>query len=245
MTDPWHVQLLTLYPEMFPGPLGASLPGKALEEGTWQFSTINPRDFATDKHRSVDDTPCGGGAGMVMRADILDKALKEITKQRPSPPKILYMSPRGTPLTQNRVKTLAKQKNIAIMCGRFEGVDQRVLDAYKVEEVSIGDYVLFGGELAAMVLMEACIRHLPGVLGAEDSLSEESFSDADPEFAGLLEYPHYTRPTQWEGMDVPEVLLSGHHARIRQWRLEQAQKVTQTRRPDLWQAYFERINRTT
>jgi tRNA (guanine37-N1)-methyltransferase len=243
MTDSWHVQLITLYPEMFPGPLGASLPGKALKEHKWCYSTINPRDFATDKHRSVDDTPCGGGAGMVMRADIIDNALKELKKSSKTPPTLLYMSPRGTPLTQNRVKTLAKQKNIAIMCGRFEGIDQRVLDAHQVEEVSIGDYILFGGELAAMVLMEACIRHLPGVLGAEDSLSEESFSEEDPDFSGLLEYPHYTRPTQWEGMNVPEVLLSGHHAKIRQWRLEQAQKVTQTRRPDLWKAYTDRTKK--
>lgn len=236
----WHSTLITLYPELFPGPLGASLSGKALEDGIWGFKALNPRDFTEDKHRSVDDTPCGGGAGMVMRADILDKTLEAAINQAGAGTPILSMSPRGKPLTQQRVKTLAKTKKIIILCGRFEGVDQRLLDARKVEEISIGDYVLFGGELAAMVLMDACIRLLPGVLGAEASLSEESFGGEDPEFSGLLEYPHYTRPVQWQGMEVPEVLLSGHHARIRQWRLDQARQVTQKRRPDLWKSYMER-----
>ncbi len=223
---PWQVTVLTLFPGMFPGPLGASLSGRALEERLWQLSVLNIRDFSNDKHRSVDDTPAGGGAGMVMRADVAAAAIDDASAAFPGAPRI-YLSPRGTPLTQERVRSLASGPGAILFCGRFEGLDQRAIDARQLEEISIGDYVLSGGELAAMVLIDACVRLLPGVIGAEASLAEESFEN------GLLEYPHYTRPRIWEGLDIPDVLLSGDHARISRWRREQSERLTAGRRPDL------------
>ena len=227
----WRATVLTIYPEMFPGPLGASLAGKALAEGKWALAVIDIRDFATDKHRSVDDTPSGGGAGMVMRADIAAAAIDAARAgAEPSTP-ALYLSARGRPLTQARVRELAQGPGAILLCGRFEGIDQRVLDARDIEEVSIGDYVLSGGELAAQVLIDACVRLLPGVAGNEGSLAEESFA------SDLLEYPHYTRPRDWEGRAIPEVLLSGDHKKIAEWRREQAERLTKERRPDLWQRH--------
>lgn len=225
----WRAAVLTLFPEMFPGPLGLSLAGKALADGLWSLETTDIRDFATDKHRSVDDTPAGGGAGMVMRADIAAAAIDAAqASAHPGTPAI-YLSPRGTPLTQERVQNLAQGPGVILLCGRFEGVDQRVLDARDIEEVSIGDYVLSGGDLAALVLMDACVRLLPGVVGNEGTHSEESFA------SGLLEYPHYTRPREWEGRPIPDVLLSGDHEKIAKWRREQAEALTKSRRPDLWE----------
>jgi len=225
----WRATVLTIFPEMFPGPLGTSLAGKALAEGAWALAVTDIRDFATDKHRSVDDTPAGGGAGMVMRADIAAAAIDAARADMPVEVPALYLSPRGTPLTQARARELAQGPGAILLCGRFEGVDERVLDARQIEEISIGDYVLSGGELAAMVVIDACVRLLPGVAGNEVSLDEESFA------SGLLEYPHYTRPREWEGRAIPEVLLSGDHARIAKWRREQAEKLTKKRRPDLWE----------
>jgi tRNA (guanine37-N1)-methyltransferase len=219
----WRASILTLYPEVFPGPLGASLAGKALEKGTWSLEAKNIRDFATDKHRSVDDTPAGGGAGMVLRPDVLVAALDSVADGRP----MLAMTPRGAPLTQARVRELATGAGAIILCGRFEGFDERIFEARPIEPVSIGDYVLSGGELGAMVLLDACVRLLPGVMGATSSGEEESFE------AGLLEYPHYTRPVTWEGRTIPEVLRSGDHARIASWRHERALEDTRLRRPDL------------
>ena len=236
MTSPWHVQLFTLYPEMFPGTLGHSLAGKALENNLWSYEAVNIRDYAEDRHKSVDDIPYGGGAGMVIRPDVLSKAVNDKVD---SSARLLYMSPRGKPLTQSLLSELAKEKNIAIICGRFEGVDERALETLEVEEVSIGDFVLSGGEVAATVLMDGCVRLLPGVLGNEETLKEESFADSS-EYAGLLEYPLYTRPASWRGLEVPEVLRSGNHAKIEQWRLEQAKQLTKARRPDLWQRYIKR-----
>ena len=224
----WRTTVLTLFPEMFPGPLGFSLAGKALQDGTWSLETIDIRDFASDKHRSVDDTPAGGGAGMVMRADIAAAAIDAARADAEPGTPTIYLSPRGTPLTQPRAHDLAKGPGAILLCGRFEGVDQRVLDARDVEEISIGDYVLSGGELAAQVLIDAVVRLLPGVAGNDGSLDEESFA------AGLLEYPHYTRPREWEGRAIPDVLLSGDHERIAKWRREQAERLTKARRPDLW-----------
>ena len=224
----WRATVLTLFPEMFPGALGLSLAGKALSEGTWSLETLDIRNFATDKHRSVDDTPAGGGAGMVMRADIAAAAIDAgLADAAPGTPPI-YLSPRGKPLTQARAQDLAQGPGVLLLCGRFEGVDQRVLEAREVEEISIGDYVLSGGELAAQVLIDACVRLLPGVAGNEGSLDEESFT------SGLLEYPHYTKPREWEGRAIPSVLLSGDHEKIAQWRREQAENLTKARRPDLW-----------
>ena len=224
----WRATVLTLFPEMFPGPLGVSLAGRALASDIWQLDVRDIRDSATDKHRSVDDTPAGGGPGMVLRADILAAAIDAIALD-PSHPRLL-MSPRGRPLTQTRVVELAEGPGPLIVCGRFEGVDQRVIEARGLEEVSIGDYVLSGGELGAMVLIDACVRLLPGVMGKLDSGTEESFSD------GLLEYPQYTRPQTFEGHGIPEVLTSGDHARVEAWRRAQAESLTQNRRPDLWAA---------
>jgi tRNA (guanine37-N1)-methyltransferase len=225
----WRATVLTIQPEMFPGPLSASLAGKALSEGKWALDLIDIRGFATDKHRSVDDTPAGGGAGMVMRADIAAAAI-DAARQRAAPDDpILYLSPRGKPLTQERVRALANGSGVILLCGRFEGIDERVLETRSIEEVSIGDYVLSGGELAAMVLIDACVRLLPGVAGNESSLREESFAE------GLLEYPHFTRPREWEGRAIPEVLLSGDHKAIAKWRHEQAEELTKSRRPDLWE----------
>jgi tRNA (guanine37-N1)-methyltransferase len=229
MSSPWRATVLTIFPEMFPGPLGMSLAGKALAEGKWSLETIDIRDFATDKHRSVDDTPAGGGAGMVMRADIAAAAIDAARAAAPGNVPTLYLSPRGPQLTQARVRELAQGPGAILLCGRFEGLDQRVLDARNIDEVSIGDYVLSGGELAAQVLIDACVRLLPGVAGNESSLAEESFAE------GLLEYPHYTRPREFEGRAIPEVLLSGDHKAIAKWRREQAEKLTRERRPDLWE----------
>lgn len=233
-----HFNILTLFPEMFPGPLGHSLSGKALERGDWSYNAVNIRDFAEGVHKSVDDTPYGGGAGMVMRADIIEKALLAVDgRQLPVDSRdnrlpttdypLIYLSPRGKPLTQKKVQELSQMPALTLLCGRYEGVDQRVLDAHDFEEISVGDYVLSGGEPAAMVLMDACIRLLPGVMGNTDTPLEESFSN------GLLEYPHYTRPAEWNGLKVPEVLQSGDHARIQEWREKQSLKITESTRPDL------------
>ncbi len=223
----FRASVLTLYPDMFPGPLGLSLAGRALAEGTWSLEARNIRDFATDKHRSVDDTPAGGGAGMVLRADVLAGALDSVADGRP----MLAMTPRGAPLTQGRVRELAAGEGAILLCGRFEGFDERIFEARPVEPVSIGDYVLSGGELGAMVLLDACVRLLPGVMGAASSGEEESFEQ------GLLEYPHYTRPVTWEGRTIPEVLRSGDHARIAAWRAQQAIHDTRLRRPDLFERH--------
>lgn len=222
----FRATVLTLYPEMFPGTLGQALAGKALAQGTWSLDVVQIRDYATDRHRSVDDTPAGGGAGMVMRADILAAALDANVAPDDRRPRLL-MSPRGTPLTQARVRELAQGPGAVIVCGRFEGVDQRVIDARGLEEVSIGDYVLSGGEVAAQVVLDAVVRLLPGVMGNAESGETESFE------GGLLEHPHYTRPAEWEGRAIPEVLTSGNHAKIDKWRREQAEKLTAERRPDL------------
>lgn len=230
----WKATVLTLFPEMYPGPLGLSLAGKALAEGAWELETIDIRDFAQDKHRSVDDTPAGGGPGMVMRADIGAAAIDAARKNAPAGTATIYLSPRGTPLTQAGVEMLAHGPGVILLCGRFEGIDQRVLDAREIEEVSIGDYVLSGGDLAAHVLMDACVRLLPGVVGNAGTHDEESFA------SGLLEYPHYTRPREFEGHIIPEVLLSGDHEKIAQWRREQAEALTRTRRPDLWEKWNRR-----
>ena len=230
----WRATILTIFPEMFPGALGLSLAGKALAEGRWALKTIDIRDFATDKHRSVDDTPAGGGAGMVMRADIAAAAIDAARADAAPGTPAIYLSPRGAPLTQARAHELAQGPGAILLCGRFEGVDQRVLEARDVEEISIGDYVLSGGELAAQVLIDVCVRLLPGVAGNAGSLAEESFA------SGLLEYPHYTRPREWEGRAIPDVLLSGDHEKIAKWRREQAEALTKARRPDLWESHTKR-----
>ena len=219
--------VLTLYPEMFPGPLGLSLAGRALGEGRWSLDAVNIRDFATDRHRSVDDTPAGGGAGMVLRADVVARAVDYVSDGRP----ILTMTPRGKPLAQARVRELAAGPGAIVLCGRFEGFDERLFEARAIEEISIGDYVLSGGEMGALVLLDACVRLLPGVMGAASSGDEESFE------SGLLEYPHYTRPYEWEGRTIPEVLRSGDHAKIAAWRKQRAEDDTRLRRPDLWERH--------
>jgi tRNA (guanine37-N1)-methyltransferase len=228
----WHAQVLTLYPDMFPGPLGHALAGKALSDAKWSLQTVNIRDFATDKHRSVDDTPAGGGAGMVLRADILASAIDNAVKKAVENAPLIYLTPRGKRFEQAEAKRLAKLDGAIFICGRFEGVDERVLRARQVEELSVGDYVLSGGEMAAMTVMDAVVRLLPGVVGAVETLDEESFE------RGLLEYPHYTKPQMWEGMEIPEVLLSGNHKKIADWRLKEAKSATQTRRADMWQKYL-------
>ena len=222
--------ILTLYPEMFPGPLGQSLAGRALAEGIWSLDTVQIRDFATDKHRSVDDTPAGGGAGMVMRADVLARAVDDVLERQPAAP-MLAMTPRGRPLTQALVRSLAAGTGVSILCGRFEGIDERLFEARPIVPVSIGDYILSGGETAAIVLLDACVRLLPGVMGAPTSGEEESFE------GGLLEYPHYTRPPMWEGRAIPEVLRSGDHAKIAAWRHARAVEDTRSRRPDLMERH--------
>jgi tRNA (guanine37-N1)-methyltransferase len=223
----WRATVLTVFPAMFPGPLGLSLAGRALQSGLWSLDARDLRAYATDRHRSIDDTPFGGGAGMVMRPDVLDAALADSDDGRP----LFCLSPRGERLTQSRAAQLAAGPGVVLLCGRYEGIDQRVIDARGLTELSIGDYVLSGGEPAALVLLDACVRLLPGVMGAAASADEESFA------AGLLEYPHYTRPADWNGRAVPPVLISGHHAEVARWRHEQSERLTQERRPDLWAAY--------
>lgn len=222
--------ILTLYPEMFPGPLGHSIAGRAKDEGKWSLETLQIRGFATDKHHTVDDTPAGGGAGMVMKANVLGAAIDEALVRQPDAP-VLAMSPRGKPLRQARVRQLSAGPGVTILCGRFEGFDERIFEGRPVEEVSIGDYILSGGEIGALALLDACIRLLPGVMGAASSGDEESFEQ------GLLEYPQYTRPKEWEGRIIPEVLRSGDHAKIEAWRKAHAENITRSRRPDLWERY--------
>jgi len=218
---------LTLTPKVFPGPLGVSVAGRALADGVWDLETVDIRDFAGNKHQTVDDAPFGGGPGMVMRPDVADGAIAAALADGFAAP-VIYLSPRGRPLTQCRVKDLARGLGVVLLCGRFEGVDERVLEARRTEEISLGDFVLSGGDVAAMALIDACLRLLPGVVGKEESLADESFE------RGLLEHPHYTRPQVWQGRAVPEVLVSGHHERVRAWRREQAERATRERRPDLW-----------
>ena len=228
----WRASVLTIFPDVFPGPLGASLAGKALAAGAWALDVVDIRTFAADKHRSVDDTPAGGGPGMVMKPDVLGRAIDAAAKDdRPR----LLLSPRGVPLTQSRVDALSRGVGVILVCGRFEGVDERVVVARGLEEISIGDYVLSGGEIAAMALLDACVRLLPGVMGAPASDAEESFAD------GLLEYPQYTRPQLWEGRAIPEILTSGDHGKIAAWRRAEAERLTSERRPDLWAAFLRRF----
>ena len=219
----FKAKILTIFPEVFPGFLGYSLTGKALKDGLWRLEAVNIRDYAFDKHGSVDDTPCGGGAGMIMRPDVLGNAIEHNYDGG----KIIYMSPKGQPLTQQKVHELSKEECLTVICGRFEGIDERVLEEYNIEEISIGDYVLTGGEQAAMIMLDAVVRLLPGVLGNAASTENESFE------AGLLEYPQYTRPIEWKGRKVPDILLSGHHEKIAKWQREQALQITKQRRPDL------------
>ena len=227
----WRASVLTIFPDMFPGPLGGSLAGKALSSKLWSLDAIDIRDHATDKHRTVDDTPAGGGPGMVMKADVLARAIDALpSDKRPR----LLMSPRGAPLTQRRVRQLADGPGVVLLCGRFEGVDERLIAARQLEEVSLGDFVLSGGEPAAIALLDACVRLIPGVMGKENSAAEESFSE------GLLEYPQYTRPGMFEGQAIPDVLVSGDHAKVAEWRRAEAERLTRERRPDLWAAYQTR-----
>ena len=236
--SPWKATVLTLFEEMFPGPLGQSLAGQGLKDGIWSLETVDIRGFASDKHRSVDDTPFGGGPGMVLRADILGPAIDDtVAKAGADDLPLIYLSPRGKPFTQGRARELAAGPGAIFLCGRFEGIDERVLEARKIEEVSLGDFVMTGGELAAMALIDATVRLLPGVIGDPESLADESFE------AGLLEYPQYTRPQEWEGLGVPEALLSGNHGRIAGWRLEQSELLTKERRPDLWDQYMAATSR--
>jgi len=223
---PWRAAVLTLFPEMFPGPLGISLPGQALDAGIWTLNKIQIRDFGLGRHRQVDDTPAGGGAGMVLRADVLGAALDHARALAPAVP-LIYLSPRGTPLTQPLVRHLSEGPGVTLLAGRFEGIDERVIEAKGLKEISIGDYVLAGGELAAMVLIEACVRLLPGVIGAAASLADESFE------TGFLEHPQYTKPREWEGRFIPDILLSGDHKKIAEWRQQQAERLTEVRRPGL------------
>jgi tRNA (guanine37-N1)-methyltransferase len=224
----WHATVLTIFPEMLPGPLAYSLAGKALRVGLWRLETVDIRDYAGDKHRSVDDAPFGGGPGMVMRPDVLDAAIAGAGGMGP----LILLSPRGRRLDQQRVRELAAMPGVRLVCGRFEGIDERVLEAHSIEELSLGDFVLSGGEPAAIALIDACVRLLPGVVGCTDALAEESFAE------GLLEYPHYTRPQIWRDRAVPEVLVSGDHGRIRAWRRAEAERLTRNRRPDLWARYL-------
>ena len=231
----WSVTVLTLFPEMFPGPLAHALAGKALEAGIWALESVDIRGYASDKHGSVDDNAFGGGPGMVMRADVLGAAIDDVCAEDGGGPRIL-LTPRGRPLDQRRVRELAEARRVTLVCGRYEGVDERIIEARGLEEICLGDFVLSGGELAALSLIDACVRVLPGVVGDPASLDEESFEN------GLLEYPHYTRPAEWEGRPAPEVLLSGHHERIAAWRRNEAERATRERRPDLWARYSENSN---
>jgi len=228
----WRSKVVTLFPEMFPGPLGVSLAGQGLKDGVWSCQAVNLRDHGIDKHASVDAPPFGGGPGMVMRADVVDAALAEARTDAVDLP-VLVTSPRGLPLNQKRVRELAAGPGLIVLCGRFEGIDQRVIDEHELEEICVGDIVLSGGEPAAITLLDACVRLLPGIMGKSESALEESFE------TGLLEYPHYTRPQEWRGRAVPDVLLSGHHENIWNWRRDQAETVTRARRPDLWAAHLE------
>jgi tRNA (guanine37-N1)-methyltransferase len=229
MTKPvWQAHVATLFPAFFPGPLGLSVIGRALTQGTWSLNAHNMRSGSDRADGRVDDTPYGGGAGMVIRPDVLDRVLTSMPNDCP----MVYLSPRGKPLTQDMVKSYASGKGISLICGRYEGIDERILDKYPINEVSIGDYILSGGEVAACALLEACVRLLPGVMGSAESEIEESFEN------NLLEYPQYTRPACWEGRSVPDVLISGHHQNIKSWRLDQSEQLTKNRRPDLWRAYI-------
>ena len=231
---PWTATVLTLFEKMFPGSLGQSLAGQGLKDGLWALETLDIRSFASDKHRSVDDTPFGGGPGMVMRADVVDAAIEKIKAGTPVRP-LIYLSPRGRPLDQKRVRELAAGPGLMLLCGRYEGVDERLLEVHEIEEVSLGDFILSGGEPAAIAMIDACVRLLPGIMGSQASSGEESFE------RGLLEYPHYTRPQEWRGKTVPEVLLSGHHKKIKEWRKSQSEEMTKERRPDLWDRYVKKI----
>ena len=240
LKNTWRVKVVTLFPEAFPGVLGASLTGKALQEGLWQLDTIDLRPFGEGKHRNVDDTPAGGGAGMVLRADVVGKALEQAQLGTPTVRDkwpVVYLSPRGKPMTQEMMQRFAKAEGMTLLCGRFEGIDERVIEEFAIEEVSLGDFVLTGGEIAAQALIDATVRLIPRVLGNQASTEEESFSD------GLLEHPQYTRPAIWKGREIPEMLLSGHHANISNWRQAMAERLTKKRRPDLWRAYCEAHNR--
>ena len=230
LDTPWKAKVLTLFPEMFPGPLGLSLAGQGLEAGAWALEAVDIRDFATDKHRTVDDAPFGGGPGMVMRPDVVSDAIDAAAGADPSLA-LIYLTPRGRPLTQARVRQLAQGPGMVLLCGRYEGLDERVLDAHGLDEISLGDFVLSGGEAAAIAVIDACVRLLPGVVGAPESLIDESFEN------GLLEYPQYTRPQDWQGRTVPDVLVSGDHEKVKAWRQEQAEDITRERRPDLWARY--------
>ncbi len=230
LDSPWKAKVLTLFPEMFPGPLGLSLAGQGLEAGSWALEAVDIRDFAVDKHRTVDDPPFGGGPGMVIRPDVVSEAIDAAAGADPSLA-LIYLTPRGCPLTQARVGELARGPGIVLLCGRYEGLDERVLDAHGLAEISLGDFVLSGGEAAAIAVIDACVRLLPGVVGAPESLIDESFEN------GLLEYPQYTRPREWRGRTVPEVLVSGDHEKIKAWRRHQAEAITRERRPDLWARY--------
>jgi tRNA (guanine37-N1)-methyltransferase len=230
----WRASVLTLFPAMFPGPLAQSLAGRAVQAGIWSLQTVDIRDFATDRHRTVDDTPFGGGPGMVLRPDVVDAAVASVADDRP----LIFLTPRGRPLTQQDASRYASGPGVILLCGRYEGVDQRVIEARRMEEISIGDYVLSGGELPALVLLDAAVRLLPDVMGAAESATEESFS------RHLLEYPQFTRPAEWQGRRVPDVLLSGHHEAVAAWRQAEARRTTQDRRPDLWEAHAS-ANRVT
>jgi tRNA (guanine37-N1)-methyltransferase len=229
IATPWTARVLTLFPEMFPGPLGFSLAGQALARGAWRLETLDIRDFASDKHRSVDDAPFGGGPGMVLRPDVVDAAIARAREGFEAP--LVFLTPRGRRLDQARVRALADGPGVVLLCGRYEGIDERAIEARAPEEISLGDFVLSGGEPAALALLDACVRLLPGVIGKDSSLAEESFE------RGLLEYPHYTRPQVWRGRAVPDVLVSGHHDKVRAWRAGEAERITRERRPDLWRHY--------
>ncbi len=233
----WRAKVLTLFPEMFPGPLNFSLIGKALHQGKWSLEPINIRNFAADKHQTVDDTPAGGGAGMVLKADVIDSALEFATQDinlKSNSWSLILLSPRGMPFKQEKAQDLTSKTGAIFVCGRFEGLDERVIEKWRLEEISIGDYVLSGGELAAQTIIDSTVRLIPNVLGNEDSIKEESFSK------GLLEYPQYTRPTTWNNAPIPEVLLSGHHSKIKEWRYMQSRKITRERRPDLWKKFLKK-----